>query len=335
MGNIEFEVAEVLAYDNTYQYIASGSDSTINELFALRVRSCSTYYNKKEFIVKPSNINLKQIPLIGEFVLICKTFNQQSNISIFREQWYYITTVDLHSSINENMLPGVSLGLPQDQIDATKPGYTFTRKSISPVQPYEGDFILEGRFGNSIRFGSTVDYAKGKYTVSGSWIGSNSGDPIIALSNGRNNKPNKQFVVENIVTDDASLYLTSTQSFPEFKLNNNLKIGESSSSYNKSQFLGTADRIILSAKSDIVALDSKKAIELLAPKINIGVGPEFEGILQSGPVVQLLTKIINVIQAGFKDSAGTIGVPLYNELASIETAQLLTKLTRNDIQITK
>lgn len=335
MRDLEFDVAEVLAYDKTYQYIASGSDSTVNELFALRVRSCSTYYNNEEFIVKPSNINLKQIPLVGEFVLIYKTFNQQSSATTRRNQWFYVTSVDLHSSINENMLPGVSEVTPQEQIDSTKPGYTFNRKSISPIQPYEGDFLLEGRWGNSIRFGSTVDYAKGKYTVPGTWIGTISGDPIIVLSNGRDNKPNKQFVVEDIVSDNASLYLTSTQSFPKFKLNNNLKIGQSSTSYNKSQFLGVADRIILSAKTDIVALDSPSAIELMAPKINIGVGPEFEGILQSGPVIQLLTTIINVIQAGFADSSGMLSIPQYKELLSSNTADLLTKLQRNDIQITK
>jgi len=296
MRNIEFEVAEVLAYDNTYQYIASGSDSTINELFALRVRSCSTYYNKKEFIVKPSNINLKQIPLIGEFVLIYKTFNQQSNISIFREQWYYITTVDLHSSINENMLPGVSLGLPQDQIDATKPGYTFTRKSISPVQPYEGDFILEGRFGNSIRFGSTVDYAKGKYTVPGSWNGSVAGDPIIILSNGRNNKPNKQFVVEDIVSDDASLYLTSTQVIDNLKLSKDLSIHPYN--YVGSQFIGVADRVILQAKKDIAVIDSEVAIVLNTPgEVYIGGEDASENLVHGKVLGEILQKILDQLKS--------------------------------------
>ena len=330
MRDLEFDVAEVLAYDKTYQYISSGSDSTVNELFALRVRSCSTYYNNEEFIVKPSNINLKQIPLVGEFVLIYKTFNQQSSATTRRNQWFYVTSVDLHSSINENMLPGVSEVTPQEQIDSTKPGYTFNRKSISPIQPYEGDFLLEGRWGNSIRFGSTVDYAKGKYTVPGTWIGTISGDPIIVLSNGRDNKPNKQFVVEDIVSDNASLYLTSTQSFPKFKLNNNLKIGQSSTSYNKSQFLGVADRIILSAKTDIVALDSQKGVELLAPKINIGIGP-YEAMLQSEASVELFRKIIEVIQTGFVDSTGAISTPINKSLDGID----LSKLTSNNINISK
>ncbi len=330
MSNLEFDVAEVLAYDKTYQYISSGSDSTVNELFALKVRSCSTYYNNESFIVKPSNINLKQIPLVGEFVLIYKTINQQSSAINKRDQWYYVTSVDLHSSINENMLPGVSEVMSQEQIDSTKPGYTFNQKSISPIQPYEGDFLLEGRWGNSIRFGSTVDYAKGKYTVPGTWNGTISGDPIIVLSNGRDNKPNKQFVVEDIVLDNASLYLTSTQSFPKFKLNNNLKIGQSSTSYNKPQFLGVADRIILSAKTDIVALDSQKGVELLAPKINIGIGP-YEAMLQSEASVELFRKIIEVIQTGFVDSTGAISTPVNKSLDGID----LSKLTSNNINISK
>ncbi|CAB4155172.1 hypothetical protein UFOVP1307_32 [uncultured Caudovirales phage] len=296
MSKLKFDVAEVLAYDKTYQYIASGSDSTVNELFALRVRSCSTYYNNEEFIVKPSNINLKQIPLVGEFVLIYRTFNQQSSAITRREQWYYVTSVDLHSSINENMLPGVSEVTPQEQIDSTKPGYTFNRKSISPVQPYEGDFLLEGRWGNSIRFGSTVDYAKGKYTVPGTWNGLNPGDPIIILSNGRNNKPNKQFVVEDIVSDDASLYLTSTQVIDNLKLSKDLNIHPIN--YVGSQFIGVADRVILQAKKDIAVIDSEVAIVLNTPgEVYIGGEDASENLVHGKVLASILQKILAQLES--------------------------------------
>ena len=66
---IEWDVAEVLEYDYTYQYISPNQiSSNVDKLFALKVRSCSEYFNNNIFIVKPSNINLKQIPLVGEFV---------------------------------------------------------------------------------------------------------------------------------------------------------------------------------------------------------------------------------------------------------------------------
>ncbi len=45
---IEWDVAEVIEYDYTYQYIPNDQDNaTVDQLFALKVRSCSTYFNDK------------------------------------------------------------------------------------------------------------------------------------------------------------------------------------------------------------------------------------------------------------------------------------------------
>ena len=51
---IEWDVAEVLEYDYTYQYITEDKpDTTVDRLFALRVRSCISFYNNKVFLAKP------------------------------------------------------------------------------------------------------------------------------------------------------------------------------------------------------------------------------------------------------------------------------------------
>ena len=80
MKKLEWDVAEVLEYERTYQYVPSPTEnSNLSELFALRVRSCSGIYNQKVYIAKPGNLSIKKIPLVGEFVLIYNTFNQQSS----------------------------------------------------------------------------------------------------------------------------------------------------------------------------------------------------------------------------------------------------------------
>jgi len=136
MNQIEWDVAEVLDYERTYQYVTTPTEnSNLSELFAIRVRSCSQLYNQKIYIVKPGNISIKKIPLVGEFVLIYKSFNQQTTDKIWRETWYYHSTIDIQSSINENMIPGISGQRTAEEINAIKPGNTFSRKSISPIQP--------------------------------------------------------------------------------------------------------------------------------------------------------------------------------------------------------
>ena len=78
-NNVDFDVAEVLGYDYTYDWIPY-SESTEkfnnNNLFALKVRSCSGYVDRKTFIARPANNNIKKIPLIGEIVLLFKSYNQ-------------------------------------------------------------------------------------------------------------------------------------------------------------------------------------------------------------------------------------------------------------------
>lgn len=331
MRQIEWDVAEVLDYDYTYQYIPSGSaNSTTNKLFALKVRSCSTFYNDKTYLAKPANINLKQIPLVGEFVIVYKTFNEQSTSDRWRETWYYVSSIDVQSAINENMLPGLSDGLNDVEIANIKPGQTFVRQNISPLQVYEGDYLLQGRSGNSIRFGSTVstDYPAGYYTKSPTWSGDKNGDPIIILSNGRTNLANKEFVIENIESDAASLYLTSTQEISNLKYSRDLV--DPYASFKGSQLIGNADRVILRAKKDTVILDAAQAIILNTPGTPVG-GTSAEGTIRLGsadanipvPKGDVLKNILEIIVTIL--SQGTIGP---GGPSSMIASSLLTELTQ-------
>ena len=82
----------------------------------------------------------------------------------------------------------------------------------------EGDILIEGRFGNSIRLSSTI--SGGKYSIPAPWTGQVSGDPIIVLSNGRKYKKDS-YTVENAEQDGATVYLTSTQKVPVLLGNSN------------------------------------------------------------------------------------------------------------------
>jgi hypothetical protein len=333
---IEWDVAEVLEYDYTYQWIPETEpDSTTNKLFALKVRSCSSYFNDRTYIAKPANINMKQIPLIGEFVLIYKTFNQESTTNRWREAWYYVSSIDIQSSMNENMLPGLSNSANQEEIDNVKPGKTFTKQSISPLQPYEGDFLIEGRFGNSIRFGNSVDtnnIPAGYYHKNPTWFTQNlTYDPIIILSNGHTNLSGKEFVVEDIERDSSSLYLTSNQQLTTLKLSRSLTVNNN---FAGSQFVAIGDRIILRAKKDIAVIDAERGIILNTNEtVKIGADDANEPLPHGTVLLQILNKLIAAIQLG-TTGAGGPGVPIgIPELT--EAATLIAELNSNKYFIKK
>lgn len=338
---LEFDVAEVIDYDYTYSYIDPLTNpGSTNNLFAIKCRSCGTYFNLDPFLAKPSDMNMKRIPLIGEYVLIYRTYNQNaSNTNRRFQAWYYLTTIDLQSNTNANILPGISKNLSQDEIDKIKPGKTFklSDQSISPLQPYEGDSIIEGRFSNSLRFGSTVNlHGNSKhYTIPTPWDGSNGkqGDPIIILSNGRKNYPRKRFVSEDIQNDASSLYLTSTQKLPKLTLNTDIKTGESVSAFNKSQFIGVADRIILKSKTDSIILDSLKSIEINTPLLSVGISRNKENGLHSTETKDILNTILDIIKYGL--IAGDSPVTINPALRGIFEQQLSDSFNTIDNKLIK
>ena len=145
-------------------------------------------------------------------------------------------------------------------------GETFNERiDIRKLQPYEGDIIHEGRWGNSIRFGSTVSGS----IVPNPWssIGTN-GDAITLIRNGQHEEDTLPWVpqVEDINTDASSIYLTSTQLiplsgsstvydsyfFPPVKLNE----------YSGEQIILNSGRLVLNSKSDSIMLSSFNTIGL-------------------------------------------------------------------------
>jgi hypothetical protein len=145
---------------------------------------------------------------------------------------------------------------------------TFTEKSnIHPLLPYAGDIIYEGRWGNSLRFGSTAKIT-GNFPNTWSSSGTN-GDPIVILRNGQNPKSSDfgaEPIVENISQDLSSIYLTSYQKIP-FSIANENFISYTTPPTTPAQFTNpqvilSSDRIILNAKSDSILISGEKSVGL-------------------------------------------------------------------------
>jgi len=338
---IRFQYGEVLELESNFTYRYTDNENrVIDSLYAIKVRVYGDLYKHNEFYAIPLDINTKKIPLIGEHVLLIAgpdKFSQLESEGGLSTIWYYVSTFSIKSSLSHNMLPGISGRLSQDDIDNTLPGKTFDKNTAtSPLQPFEGDIITEGRHGNSIRLGSTSKQDESRYSIQPTWSGNSVNDPIIILSN-TSTRPDsqsadkKQFIVENIQTNDSSLYLTSTQKLSGLVLNNKLTIGTSESDFASSQFVGVADRVILKSKTDIIALDAFEGIELNAEQIHIGVSDKKEPMLHSGAVKEILKELINMVSIGFADSSGAASTAIYK--AKFDT--LLRKIDNDNILIDK
>lgn len=132
--------------------------------------------DKIQVSASPFFPNLKSYPLVNEvvFLITAPYGDYSSNTSSFT--YYYFTPLNIWNNVNSNPVPNpfqnvksnsqnkslkeIEAGSPNrsnpQNPNIFKPGTYFTEKSnIFPLYPFEGDVILEGRFGNSLRFGST------------------------------------------------------------------------------------------------------------------------------------------------------------------------------------
>jgi hypothetical protein len=311
---VHFYVGEVVSVNDAYKQTTNSTKPfSINVLVKVN-DNVKTIEN-----IIPSNANIKQIPILGENVLIYQGYNQNTSYINREQQWYYLTTINIQSNINNNILPTISSKFTPDP--------EFKDIGVSSMQPFKGDILFEGRWGNTIRLGSTSK-SSNIYSVQPAWSSNTTTDPIIILSTRTRTESDKKFIVENIQTDDSSIYLTSKQKIPAFKLNNVIRTSTGESSFVNSQFIAIADRVILKSKSDIIVLDSNNAVELNTPLLSIGQKSNKEYGLHTEQVKELFDTIVDILKFGLV--AGSTPVTINPALVSLFTPQLET--ARNSIE---
>ena len=169
-------------------------------------------------------------------------------------QTYLQTEAGTPNRINPNGGSEVSLGP------------TFKQNSdVKILQPYQGDIIHEGRWGNSIRFGSTVKDGKPKNNWSDE---GKDGDPITIIRNGQWDDGKDAWIpsIENINEDSSSIYLTSTQQIPIETINNEFTsyntAPDKPDTYKGSQVILSSNRLVFNAKKDSVLISGEKSVFL-------------------------------------------------------------------------
>jgi hypothetical protein len=187
----------------------------------------------------PIDTHIKHYPIKHEIVLVTNYINKGAVESPEAEILYYSNIINMWGSVHHNALPFVSVPKPnadesmdKDLIEKYKEvgfgnpnktgdedglefGKTFKEQAkIRPIQPYEGDITFEGRFGQSIRFGSAV-----KGEPANVWSDPSTDDPaepILIIRNGQDQdlEDGGEHVIETPDLEASTIWMTRGQTVP-------------------------------------------------------------------------------------------------------------------------
>ena len=357
------------------RYSELGGPKAIGAIEYVDVRGTSIDYstavkNQKYTVAYPIDPSSKKYPLINEIVFLTAqpSKNIQSKTTAFNT--YYVSIVNLWNHPHHNAIPysagsntaensknyqDTAVGSVNKLTDSTgtiKFGKYFKeRQDINPLKPFEGDFILEGRFSNTIRLGSTGGTSPWSST-------GEQGSPIMILRNGQGSSYSNawELITEDINTDASSIYLTSNQKIGIIPSSVNDYYSytdkpEAADSYTENQIILNSGRLILNSKSDHILLSSAKTINLNAEE-GIHFDTTKDVVIQSGKTLigsksadePLLLGDTTVLQLGemlsilkelllAASTASNAGGPLLT--LNSKALELLTRANLINLELTK
>jgi hypothetical protein len=313
---------------------------------------------------KPYDPSTRNLPLINEIVFISSFPNTDIGEFASSKTAYYMSVVGIWNYPHHNAFPQNSNILPPsqqkdyvetelgsvrrvtDQSTEIFLGRTFVeRGNIHPLLPFEGDRIFEGRWGNSIRLGSTVKNTPNTWSS----IGTN-GDPITIIRNGQGNQTDEGWIptIEDINNDDTSIYFTSTQKIP-------LKASSTSYSsytsnpptqpneYSGKQLILNSGRLVFNTTEDHLLLSSTKTVNINAlnsfnvdspqsviqsNSVLLGGANAVQPLLYGDTTITLLTQLVDQLSLL---SATLTNIPV-STVASA-AGQFITYLTTLKVQL--
>ena len=342
---ISGRVTDIVLDENHPKFNEVGGLNGIGTIFYEVISQTS---NKESQTAKPFNPQNKIYPLINELIVLISLPNQELIDNPTSTSFYYINNINIWNHPHHNAYPNPTdntLPLSQQKDYQQSEGgsvrkvtdesteillnsksnpsqNTFIeRTNIHPLMPFMGDIMYEGRFGQSLRLGTTAK-SNSLYKNNWSTVGKN-GDPITILRNGQSrNSSDRGWVpiTENINEDLSSIYLTSYQKLENFNIASN-NYGsyptppEKTNSYTNPQVILNSDRIIINAKTDNVLLSSQKSIGMSSiESVNIDTKKHYINA--------------NDVRLGSKDATQPV-------LKGNDTVELLKQLTQELILLTQ
>jgi hypothetical protein len=252
----------------------------------------------------PLEPNIKQIPLRGEIVLG----------TIFLGTHYYTSQINVRNNEKSNAVPGISQysnrgGVPEE----LQLGNYFTPNEKSKkLVVNEGDTIIQGRFGNSIRLGSNqiADFAEENLEIDSKKY---TDSPNIKIVTGMNtNFPSdSNFHYEDLELEKSSIYLTTNEEI-EFQ--------------HSDRTITSLEEPQITIKSDSIVFNGKKNVTIYSDNINLGDDRDLESAVLGKKLLEVLTEIVDIIEnTNIGAGGGTLPLPFLGKLKQIVSDKILSK----------
>ena len=253
---------------------------------------------------RPLNNNMTRVPIIGEIFFGFEDEGDRfyfgnifNNFSVTNNAQPNISTLD---KISANISNDDKTYTNSPNVGKYKPGYYY--EALSPVRPlklFEGDTIIQGRFGNSIRLGSNQHDEQ---------IGSTNIKITSGLTGYTNNN---NLTLENIKSDLNSIHLTYNE-----KQNFDLPIEsiriQDVKDYDKAQVQIRSDRLIFTTKKS----EGNSIGIFSGDKISIG---SVNDVYVESPLVVMQSTEVKV-GSETAEEPQVLGQTLYDKLDALVTA---------------
>jgi len=375
---ISSRVRDIILDDTHPRFLEFGEWNGIGTIFIESTKNPAFSEQIPLIPAYPAFPNIKQYPLINELVPIIYLTDTDVTENTTSVSAYYLPPINVWNSQIHNAIPSTNV-LPSsqqkdyqqveagsvrrvtDQSTEINLGQTFNENNIidiHPLLPYEGDIIYEGRFGNSIRLGSTVNNAN----IPNNWSSTGeNGSPIFIIRNGQGRVDTDSWIptTENINNDKSSIYLTSTQQIPLLLTSNRQDSYKKSTPpeatriYSSEQIILNSGRLVFNAKSDSIILSAEKSIHLTsdtsvnidgsnqialaAPKVYLGSttgaeGTQLQSVVLGENLNTLLGEVssfISALSTYFQTATDSTGAPIGSLQQAAGKAKTLAQSMQN------
>jgi hypothetical protein len=315
---IPARVIDIVLDEKHPKFNLVGQWNGIGAIYYEFVNKTDTSSTSNDSFALPYDAQLKTYPLVNEVILLLSLPSQNLGSYSSAEQYFYLKPLSIWNHPHHDAYPNLPITPNNNQLNDYQASgsirrvedgsteinlnspinpsqNTFKEKAdIKPLMPFMGDSLMEGRYGQSIRFGST---AKSQSEKKNNWSESgDNGDPILIIRNGQPEKLTDDRgwipITEDLNKDLSSIYLTSKQKIPFSIANENFSAYDSPplrpSLFISPQIILNSDRVILNAKTDSVLISGQKSVGLSSNK---SINLEAEQVYIDGIDIRLGSKI--------------------------------------------